>query len=365
MDWKRHEGCLLGLAVGDALGFTVDDKSWEEICRDYGPNGLLGYDLVNGTAQVTGYTQLAAFTLNALLLSISRGSREYLRYTVQGLREWARNQQFHRDPEKSLCWVAKPKELRRHLNRDARMLDALRFSQLGRPDAPLNRNTGAGVLPGAVAIGMFYRPERMTPERIGALSFDAACLTHGDRETELAAAVLAYTVAGVLQHPESTLQTQVEAAMGAADRQFGEAFPQEMAQLTARLKLALQLAGQPDIPSQAAMERLGCLTAAQCLAGGIYAAVLCSGDFDVGMIAAVNHSGCSAATGAVTGALLGAALGAEALPDFYVEELDCLPWLRELAKDIQRGTVTSGLFDDDWDQKYVQGMPLNWEPPEE
>ena len=41
-------GCLLGLAVGDAMGYTVDSKSLEEICNDYGPNGLLGYDLVNG-----------------------------------------------------------------------------------------------------------------------------------------------------------------------------------------------------------------------------------------------------------------------------------------------------------------------------
>ena len=41
-------GCLLGLAVGDAMGYTVDSKNLDEICADYGPNGLLGYDLVNG-----------------------------------------------------------------------------------------------------------------------------------------------------------------------------------------------------------------------------------------------------------------------------------------------------------------------------
>ena len=68
-----YRGCLLGMAVGDAMGYTVDNKSWQEIREDYGPNGLLGYDLVNGYADVTSYTQLAAFTCNGLLFGMTRG----------------------------------------------------------------------------------------------------------------------------------------------------------------------------------------------------------------------------------------------------------------------------------------------------
>ena len=69
-----YQGCLLGLAVGDAMGYTIDDKSWEEIRENYGPNGLLGYDLqAQEYAQVTSFTQLAAFLSNGLLLAVSRG----------------------------------------------------------------------------------------------------------------------------------------------------------------------------------------------------------------------------------------------------------------------------------------------------
>ena len=70
---SAYRGCLLGLAVGDAMGYTVDAKTWAEIQEDYGPNGLLGYDLVNGYADVTSNTQLAAFTCNGLLLGLTRG----------------------------------------------------------------------------------------------------------------------------------------------------------------------------------------------------------------------------------------------------------------------------------------------------
>ena len=69
---SSYRGCLLGLAVGDAMGYTVDNRSWQEIQEDYGPNGLLGYDLVNGYADVTSYTQLAAFTCNGLLFGLTR-----------------------------------------------------------------------------------------------------------------------------------------------------------------------------------------------------------------------------------------------------------------------------------------------------
>ena len=43
MDAKQSafRGCLLGLAVGDAMGCTVDGRSLEQIRQDYGPNGLL------------------------------------------------------------------------------------------------------------------------------------------------------------------------------------------------------------------------------------------------------------------------------------------------------------------------------------
>ena len=80
-----YRGCLLGLAVGDAMGYSVDTRTWPEIQEDYGPNGLLGYDLVNGYADVTSHTQIALFAANGLLLGLTRGQvlgkmAPYVRY---------------------------------------------------------------------------------------------------------------------------------------------------------------------------------------------------------------------------------------------------------------------------------------------
>ena len=132
-------GCLLGMAVGDAMGYTVDSKSWKEICEDYGPNGLLGYDLANGAAEVSSYTQIGAYAANGLLLGITRGKTDqYLRFLQQAMKEWCRRQDLPRDPEEYSCWVSHISALRRRHCRDSWMLDALRASETDEVKIQLN-----------------------------------------------------------------------------------------------------------------------------------------------------------------------------------------------------------------------------------
>lgn len=354
---RAYRGCLLGLAVGDAMGYTIDGKSWEEIQCNYGPNGLLGYDLqAQEYAQVTSYTQIAAFLCNGLLLSVSRGKPDYMRFAKVALREWTRSQHFYRDPEASFCWLAKLPRFRRRHCRDARMLDNLRLEAYGAMDAPKNDNNAPGAITAAVAAGMFYRPERLSPEQVGTLAGELIALTHGNPETFLSGVVLAYTVAGILQEPEHSLSHQFLQAIDVMEGQFRSRFSQAET-LAQYLREVIDLALSGEVSAQEGMERLHCLDADQCLAGAMFACLVSPDDFDSAIITAVNHSGLSAAVGAIAGAILGAKLGEEALPEFYLESLECAEDLRILAGDMSCGTPATGIFDDSWDQKYVQGLP--------
>ncbi len=351
-----YRGCLLGLAVGDALGYSVDDKTWEEIRADYGPNGLLGYDLQDEYAAVTSYTQIAAYVCNALLLSIRKPpSDSRLPYVVLGLKEWTRSQQFYRDPEKSFCWIAKLPAFRRRGCRDVRMLDTLRLQSFGTPEAPVNRFNSPGALTEAVSIGMFYNPKRMAPHQVGELAAKAIALTHGSSEAVLSGVVLAYSIAGILQEPESPLETQFQQAVDAMSGQFPGKEAQALAE---HLQQVFAMAKDPYLPVLQGMEQLHCTSAGECLAGAMFASLVNQNDFDSAMISAINHSGHSAAVGSVTGAILGAKLGIEVLPDFYLESIEPRKALGELAEDMLYSVPATGLFDDDWDQKYVQGQPL-------
>ena len=353
-----YRGCLLGLAVGDAMGMPVDDMTLAQIRENYGPHGLLGYDLRSDYAEITSYTQVAAFICNALLLSVSRGKGDKkLDYVKLGLREWTRSQQFARDPEGSYCWVAKLPAFRRRHCRDARMLDTLRLAAMGFPDRGTNSYSAPGSLTSAVAVGMFYNSQRMTPPQIGELSAQIVSLTHGDPTAFLSAAVLSYAIAGILMEPKLPLETQFLSAISAMEHQFRGKYP-EAAEVAATLKAAVRRAEAAE-PMNQVMEDLQCYKALNCLAGAIYASLANQKDFDTAMITAVNHSGYSSAVAAITGAILGAKMGYSALPEFYVESLEPVNALCQLADDMVSGTPAKGLFDDDWDHKYVQGLPLS------
>lgn len=355
---SAFRGCFLGMAVGDAMGLSVNKMTWEEICENYGPNGLLGYDLRNDSAEVSSYTQVAAYVTNGLLLAINRGKTGTpIPFVAEAMRQWAKRQHFPRDPEKNLFWVSQISQLRKRQCMDAWMLDATRFATLGTPEKPINQASTPGAIMTGAAIGLYYDPKRMEPGQIGPTAVQAVALTHGDPEAFLSAAVLSYVIYGLLHHADNSLKEQFLRAVETVDRLFREKYPQTTA-LSTRLKLAIGLADNQNLEPRQRMEQLCCNSAGECLAAAMYACLASNEDFDTAMILSVNHSGRSSAVGAITGAILGTKLTEDALPEFYLESLEAADVLRTLADDLVQGSPTVGLFDDDWDHKYSHGIPV-------
>ena len=361
------KGCLLGMAVGDAMGAPIDGKSYPDICQLYGPAGLLGYDSANGLAEITSYTQIGLFAINGMLVSTARGKTDadtLFLYITRALKEWARMQHLPGSPEKRTCWLCHIPQMRRRRCMDPRTLDSLTRDVLGTLQNPANQGAGPGTLTGAICVGLFFHPDRMSFSDIGTLAARIVALTHGDPMTYLSGAVLAYVVAGILHDPDCPMEQQILHSADAVAAQFpGPA----SAKLSSLIQNAVTLARAPQIPAVQAMEQLECYTAAQALAGAVYAVLSSNGDFDAAMITAVNHSGKSAAVGSITGALLGASQGEASLPEFYLDCLDCDHVIRELASDLHTAFPKGWqkrLFDDDWDRKYMQGKPVDrdgWE----
>ena len=363
-------GCLLGLAVGDAMGYTVDGLSWDEILRDYGPDGIRGYDLVNGYADISSHTQLAAYTGCGLLMGMTRGQRlgrmaPYVRYVELAMREWSQAQHMRRQPERTVCWVSEVEELRRRRCLETRLLDALSQKQLGSLAEPTKISHDPGVLCAAATVGLFFSPDRMPAHEVGVLGAETVALTNGDPMAFLSGAVVAYVIAGILQEPEIPLRQQFLQAAEAVEGQFGREFSQA-SDLKRLLDRAVMMASNKVLPARDAMDYLVCATAAQCVAGAMYVCLTCREDFDAAMILAVNHSGRSATVAALAGAILGAKYGAETIQDFYLEGLESVQVLAELAQDLHQGCplgLGPGFFDDTWDQKYIQGRrvdPTGW-----
>ena len=356
---SQNRGVLLGLAVGDAMGHTVDSRSLEEICADYGPNGLLGYDLVNGYADITSYTQIAAFTANGLLLGMTRGQTKgrvltLNKYISTALKEWSRTQMFSL-PEKNYCWLTRIPEMKRKFCMDTRMLDALSREELGCLEYPQYKSNQSGSLTAVVPIALLQQDLDMCQSELNRLAADTVALTHGEPEAFLTGATLNHLLCLLLNDSSLPIAEAVQQSIHAVQLQFGNDYGHQ-GKIWELLQLALTLAVSPNVAPMDAMQNLSCRTAAEVLAGAVYAVATCNRDFDSAMIIAVNHSGRSSAVGAITGALLGAILGYDALPEFYLESLDASQPLTELADDMASGfseMVGRSLFDMDWDRKYL------------
>src|SRR5687768_16508998 len=77
---NRISGCLLGGAVGDALGAPIEFMGLDEIRRRFGPDGLLEFTpgYVGGIGKITDDTQMTLFTAEGIL-------RGRARWAVRGI----------------------------------------------------------------------------------------------------------------------------------------------------------------------------------------------------------------------------------------------------------------------------------------
>lgn len=345
------------------MGYAVDNKTLEQIRQDYGPNGLLGYDLANGYADVSSYTQIAAFVCNGLLLGMTHGQmtgsmEPFVRYIALGERDWAKLQKYRREPgERVYCWVSKSDPLRARRCMDTLMLDTINRGVFGTMEEPANRFQTPGAITAAVPVGLFFDPARSGREEIQRLGAEAIAITHGNPLAFLAGSALAHIISRLSWDSERDLRGLVRETIDMLQNRFGSQYHQT-AEVCQSLHMAMSLVNSHNVSESEAMEQLRCDSTVNVLAGAVYAALCHPTNFDEAMITAVNHSGHSAAVGAVTGAILGTSLGTEELPEFYLECLEPVELLTELAKDMFQGcpmACGSRLYDVEWDEKYNNG----------
>ena len=184
MNPKRDaiRGCLLGLAIGDAMGYPVDTKTWPQIQEDYGPYGLMGYDLRNGYAEVSSHTQIAAFSCNALLLGQTRGQvygkmAPFVRYVGVCQQEWAAGQRRYDQPGRNRCWVFRVSEMRHRHCTDTRMVETLNRGKLGSLEDPVNRYDTPAAIASSVAAGIFADSGKLKQAESDRLGAECVALT--------------------------------------------------------------------------------------------------------------------------------------------------------------------------------------------
>jgi len=342
---EHFKGCLLGGAVGDALGAPIEFLSLSEIRRDHGPFGIADYLSVYGRkGAITDDTQMTLFTAEGLLRAHCRFKHKgichppsvlhgaYLRWlATQGEKSQAELFESATATARN-GWLFTVKKLHARRAPGLTCLGALRGSTMGTIEKPLNDSKGCGGVMRMAPVGLIVE----TPQLALKMGCECAALTHGHPTGYLAAGCLAAIICGLREGMalESALETSIKLLMKEHDSR-------ECIEL---LKLARDLAGKEN-PTPETVEKIGAgWTAGEALAIGVYCALVAGDDFRKGVLLSVNHSGDSDSTGSIAGNILGVMLGHSGVPAAWLEQLELKNVISDLATDLQTGYNDTDLW---------------------
>jgi ADP-ribosylglycohydrolase len=348
----HFSGCLLGGAVGDALGAAVEFIPIDLIRKKYGAQGITDYDETYGRrGAITDDTQMTLFTAEGALRAIARerltGSCDKAAVIHQAYVRWLRTQAAlnpsfgaQKDVDGWLVGVEALHKLRAPGNT---CLTALCADRMGTMDRPLNHSKGCGGVMRMAPIGLVAD----TAESAFGLACQAAAITHGHPSGYYSAGAFA-AIIFVLRNGQSLL--------GAVDTALhllvapGNKNHQECA---AAIQSAVDhWRDSRVIPSPESVQQLGGgWVGEQALAVALYCALHAGDDFARGVCLAVNHSGDSDSTGAITGNLLGLMLGRDAIPSRWVSELELRDEIQAMARDLRTQFENS----EAWSTRYPAG----------
>ena len=323
----RYLGCMIGGAVGDALGVPVEFMDEEVIFKKYGKRGITSFSKDGGTGKFSDDTQMTLFTAAGLLAcdvneeedkAISQ--RNYVAYIADAYRDWLQTQQ-HRgvpyDPKKH-SWLRDVKDLYYRCAPGRTCLTSIIEGCDGTIENPRNNSKGCGGVMRMAPVGLYLGATNLPIENIDRIGAEAAALTHGHPLGYIPAAALAHII-NLLVHHGATLKEAVEDSISAMQKQFAD-FP-DIIDFTELMQKAVQLS-QSDMPVLDAIHELGeGWVAEETLAISVYCSLRYPDSFKDAVIASVNHWGDSDSTGAVTGNIMGAWLGVKAIPKNLTEHL--------------------------------------------
>lgn len=360
-DLNRIKGCLVGGAVGDALGYAVEFSTLSEIIRKFGESGIKRYELDGGLARISDDTQMALFTANALLFGETRGQMRGIGagpagYFTEAYLDWYETQTEKyplRDYHPS--WLVNFREFFSRRAPGGTCMSALQAGGRGTVERPVNNSKGCGGVMRVAPIGVYFAGKaHWEQEKVDMAGAKAAAVTHGHELGYIPSAALVHIVCQLASAEKPDVFAAVLSSMEAMPKLFPEAgFMRYYLDL---MDKAIDLS-QKDFDDRNAIRQLGeGWVAEETLAIAVYCAIKHADSFEDAIVASVNHDGDSDSTGAVTGNILGTALGYTSIPDHYLEKLELRDIIEEISEDLYNDcqmSEYSDYRDPVWESKYI------------
>jgi ADP-ribosylglycohydrolase/protein-tyrosine phosphatase len=309
---SRFRGCLLGGAVGDALGAPVEFLDLAAIRARFGKSGVRDMAPAYGRqgGAITDDTQMTLFTAEGILGADIRALVP-LPYIVRGCvcRSYLR-------------WLLGQPALFSQRAPGNTCVSALSgIEDPDDPKPPRNQSKGCGGVMRVAPVGL-YAAGRLTPEQAFTLGRDVSALTHGHPTGQLPGGALAAIICQLAEGKKLRPAIQLAKRILQSRPAHGETLR--------AITRAEQLAADPR-PDPEVLAELGQGWVAEEALAIALCCALRAVNLEEGVIMAANITGDSDSTAAITGNLMGAMLGVHEIPERWLEPLELRGVITEVA----------------------------------
>lgn len=324
----KYKACLIGGAVGDALGYSVEFKSEPEIFGQYGKSGITDYKLRNGKAIISDDTQMTLFTADGMIRGYYTGS--YTDSVYNSYKEWYITQVVTMHNNNYRSWLMEIPELWNRRAPGMTCMSAIASGIKGTALRPINNSKGCGGIMRTAPVGLFFRNTDMISQT-DMLAAEISAITHGHELGYIPSAAFAHII-NLISHRDIPLKDAIVNSISHTKKLFEDAG--HISYFCKLINKAVRLAGK-NMNDLDAIHELGeGWVAEETLAIAVYCALKYENDFEKAVVTSVNHNGDSDSTGAVTGNIMGAYLGMNAIPEKFLENLELKDVISEIAGDL-------------------------------
>jgi ADP-ribosylglycohydrolase len=319
-------GCVVGLAVGDAIGYPAEFRRRQQILDEIGPDGITEYIrlkdsrfsrpfFMGGSDHPPGtFTDDTQMTIAVSEALVSHGHRKLdplMEEMGHLFVDWSRSEKNDRSPG-GTC-----------MEGCANLAKGAPWRTAGVPDSK-----GCGSAMRVAPIGLFYEDL----DKVEDVARASSVLTHGHSAARAGAAAAALMVALALRglDPHEIYEL--------VDRRCSHSSPDFA---TTWRKIPILLSERPeDVLTEHALGEGW--VAEEAVASAMYCFWRTPDDYSTAILTAINTDGDSDSLGAITGSVIGARLGVDSIPDNWRREVEDSAQLHDLGSRLWQKRELSG-----------------------
>jgi ADP-ribosylglycohydrolase len=346
----RYLGCVLGGALGDALGYAVEFDHLGSIIAQFGEGGIRSpqLDLISGKALISDDTQMSIFTIDGILTNVCNDMgweinqgltrvmmKSYLKWLYTQTNDERVEPQYENwEPINKLNYdLYSVSELFNRRAPGNTCLSAL-YERASDEHANLsNTSKGCGGVMRVAPIGLYLYNNHDSAYRYGK---ETAAITHRHTTSDQSSGALASIIALIVSG--KSVRQAVRQTLSILGKELGS-----NKETVEALRCAVAFADNKNMAVRDAISKLGeGWVAEEALAIAVYCALKAK-NYSEGVIYAVNHSGDSDSTGAICGNILGTLYGYGTLPRDWLAKLELRDFLEYLTRILHKAATIKAI----------------------